>query len=594
MRQAIQKSRRFIYMWLFSGIRESVTENRYRVSGIGRAVVLIILSATTLLLLACGPETMGFRADLAQRAFTANLLVVGINIIVSLWIAYGHHNLARLRRLTYLAMITDVACIIYLAWLMGSVTSHVVAYAMVTVVTYRLFFDRRIGLTCLGALTGGYALLTLGEAYGLIEPQPLIHSMKDSIYLSGIKLIGASFTLTVCLIQIFAVVDWIAIKLRGGEIALNLVSAQWALAKEGNADPYLNLVLDGTYLIEAKLANGSMGAVYRGRHQRTQKQVAVKFLHPQLIGDEVILERFKREAEITAALGSRNIVNVYDVQTFQGQPYIVMEYLEGSTLKQHVRNNRQLSLEETVGIIEEVSWGLERAHAAGIVHRDLKPDNIYLARSTHGNPIGKNSGLWCIEGTQWDAATDLGYQSHWHPSVYVSEQTFRADKVDQQTDIFALAGIAYYCLTGGAPFGGKTIAEAIQDICYGQPEDLKNLRPDLPRAVSDVIQIGLAKAKSLRYTSAREFAHDLKLAMLGTAPESLRDRASQAEQSRIQCQGEKIIETIQSAMESYMTVISPASREPARPEAVEARQSEGFSILQASSTTPKEPYISTT
>ena len=84
MRQAIQKSRRFLYTWLFSGIRESVTENRYRVSGIGRAVVLTILSATTLLLLACGPETMGFRADLAQRAFTANLLVVGINIIISL------------------------------------------------------------------------------------------------------------------------------------------------------------------------------------------------------------------------------------------------------------------------------------------------------------------------------------------------------------------------------------------------------------------------------------------------------------------------------------------------------------------------------
>ena len=568
MRQAIQKSRRFIYMWLFSGIRESVTENRYRVSGIGRAVVLIILSATTLLLLACGPETMGFRADLAQRAFTANLLVVGINIIVSLWIAYGHHNLARLRRLTYLAMITDVACIIYLAWLMGSVTSHVVAYAMVTVVTYRLFFDRRIGLTCLGALTGGYALLTLGEAYGLIEPQPLIHSMKDSIYLSGIKLIGASFTLTVCLIQIFAVVDWIAIKLRGGEIALNLVSAQWALAKADNADPYLNLVLDGTYLIEAKLANGSMGAVYRGRHQRTQKQVAVKFLHPQLIGDEVILERFKREAEITAALGSRNIVNVYDVQTFQGQPYIVMEYLEGSTLKQHVRNNRQLSLEETVGIIEEVSWGLERAHAAGIVHRDLKPDNIYLARSTHGNPITKILDFGVSKVLSGMPQLTLDISLIGTPAFMSPEQTFRADKVDQQTDIFALAGIAYYCLTGGAPFGGKPIAEAIQDICYGQPEDLKNLRPDLPRAVSDVIQIGLAKAKSLRYTSAREFAHDLKLAMLGTAPESLRDRASQAEQSRIQCQGEKIIETIQSAMESYMTVISPASREPARPEAL--------------------------
>src|SRR5262245_30637441 len=139
-------------------------------------------------------------------------------------------------------------------------------------------------------------------------------------------------------------------------------------------------IVAGRYEIQRRIGSGGMGSVYLARHVTLKREVAIKFIHPELCSSEEVLRRFDTEAKAAARIKSRHAVSVIDHGVAaNGQPYIVMEYLEGESLEQALRRRRRLPFEEVVEIVVQVARALEQTHDAGIVHRDLKPDNIFLS-----------------------------------------------------------------------------------------------------------------------------------------------------------------------------------------------------------------------
>src|SRR5262245_23189156 len=148
-------------------------------------------------------------------------------------------------------------------------------------------------------------------------------------------------------------------------------------------------VVGGRYRLERLVGQGGMGSVWAGRHMTLNRAVAIKFIHPHLASSADALSRFENEAKAAAKIKSRHAVQVFDHGvTATGQPYIVMEYLEGESLEQRIRRQGRLSLDELAVIVEQAAEALTAAHETGIVHRDLKPDNVFLAKEREASRFG--------------------------------------------------------------------------------------------------------------------------------------------------------------------------------------------------------------
>ena len=288
----------------------------------------------------------------------------------------------------------------------------------------------------------------------------------------------------------------------------------------------IDLVIDQRYRITRLLGRGGMGAVYLGEHLGLHKQVAVKLLHAELADRDDVSKRFQREAQAAAAIRHQNIVDVFDVGiSAQGEPYIVMEYLEGESLRDLLRRDGRIELPVAAAVIEPVLLALGAAHRQNIIHRDLKPENVFLAYRPDEPVLVKiiDFGISKIAAAgpdRWRTQTGfvLGTPTYMSP-----EQARGAANLDHRTDLYAAGTILYEMLTGELPFASETMNEFFAKLLTEPPRPPRSLRPELPADVEALLLKAIAKDPALRFPSAPAMLEALKgLPGCGHGTEQLR------------------------------------------------------------------------
>ena len=286
-------------------------------------------------------------------------------------------------------------------------------------------------------------------------------------------------------------------------------------------DDLIGRVLRDTYRITGFIAEGGMGSVYQAVHVRlADKRFAVKLLHREVARVPTAYARFRREAEIATRLGHPNIVDVMDFhETEDGQPYLVMEFLDGEDLGGRLARCRRLAPEDVVRIMEQVAGALQAAHDRGIVHRDVKPENIYLVESGDGELLAKvlDFGISKIRHRRSVVTRD---QSILGTPYYMSPEQGEGEvhDIDHRTDIFALGIICYQALSGVLPFDAPTMPGVIYKICHNEPRPVTELVPQLHEDVDRVLLRAMAKQKLDRYPRIDHFVSDLATALAREKP----------------------------------------------------------------------------
>lgn len=285
------------------------------------------------------------------------------------------------------------------------------------------------------------------------------------------------------------------------------------------AEALIGSVLEGAYRIDRLLGEGGMGAVYAATQLRLDKPVAVKVMARDLARNAEAMERFRREARITSALGHPHIVQVFDFSTTEtGEPFIAMEFLDGEDLEHRIRRKGQLDAREILHIVRQVAAALMAAHGKGIVHRDLKPANIYLLHAAGEDDFVKvlDFGISKITTSSTQLTRPMAVVGT--PNYMSPEQAEgKNEDIDERTDQWALAVITWECLTGELLFVGDSPMAILLQIVNKPPQPLLPKAPDLPPQVENVLMRALARDKRDRYASVSDFASALEAALCGNA-----------------------------------------------------------------------------
>ncbi len=287
--------------------------------------------------------------------------------------------------------------------------------------------------------------------------------------------------------------------------------------------PNLTGQLLGKVRVDMFLARGGMADVFIGTHTTLHRAVAIKFLKGDLQDDPELRERFEREARVIAMLRHPNIVQVYDFDTFENQPYLVMEYVAGASLGTYLRelhkNNGRLDINQVNNLLGKLASALKYAHDNDVIHRDIKPANILLTSRTSpisaGKPLAEDTepiitDFGLVRFTQSTKQTSTGVITG--TPVYMSPEQARGERVDARTDVYSLGVTVYEMLAGRVPFDSDSTLSLLHKQIYDPPPPIEGISTHL----QDVMDRALAKTPDERFTTPTEFADAFQAAILGT------------------------------------------------------------------------------
>jgi len=268
-------------------------------------------------------------------------------------------------------------------------------------------------------------------------------------------------------------------------------------------DQYVGKMLDNRYELLELIGSGGMANVYKTKCHRLNRLVAVKILKSELAQDADFRRRFRDESLAVAKLSHANIMSVYDVSSSQGIEYIVMELLDGITLKQYMERRSRMNWREALHFITQIMRGLSHAHSRGIIHRDIKPQNIMVLRD--GTVKVADFGIACLADANQTLTQEALGSVH-----YISPEQAKGERLDERSDVYSAGVVLYEMLTGRLPFeGDNAVSVAIQHLS-SVPLDPREINPEIPEALELICKKAMCSDINHRYASADDMLADLE------------------------------------------------------------------------------------